>query len=59
MFFQMDMAREAETSSPQPEPAEEPMEESHAEPSDPREPIKEVEADEAEADAGNTSEAVE
>lgn len=55
----MDMAREAETSSPQPEPAEEPMEESHTEPSNPREPGNEVEADEAEAEAGNTSEAVE
>lgn len=55
----MDMAREAETSSPQPEPAEEPMEESHTEPSDAQEPVKEVEADEAEAEAGDTSEAVE
>lgn len=55
----MDVAREAETSSPQPEPADEPMEESHTEPSDPREPVKEAEADEAEAEAGNASEAVE
>lgn len=55
----MDMAREAETSSPQPEPTEEPMEESHTEPLDPREPVNEVETDEAEAEAGSASEAVE
>ncbi|XP_075886675.1 symplekin [Nelusetta ayraudi] len=52
---QMDVPREAETSSPQPEQPDEPMEETHTEPADPGEPAAEAE----EAEAGSGSDAVE
>ncbi|XP_042281920.1 symplekin [Thunnus maccoyii] len=48
-----------ETLSPQPEPAEEPMEASEPEPSDPQEPPKDAEADVTGPDAGSSSEDVE
>lgn len=51
--------REGETSSPQPEPAEEHMEASEPEPSDPQEPVKDMEADVTEPEAGSGSEAAE
>lgn len=59
VFLQVDLAREGETPSPQPEPAEEPMEASQLEPSDLQEPVKDVEADVAEPDTGSGSESAE
>ncbi|KAM7407857.1 hypothetical protein PAMA_003564 [Pampus argenteus] len=49
----------AETRSPEPEPAEEPMEASEPEPSDLQEPLKDAEADTTGPDTGSTSEDVE
>lgn len=46
----MDVPREAETSSPHPEQPDEPMEETHTEPVDLREPLGE--AEEVEAGSG-------
>ncbi|XP_019132166.2 symplekin [Larimichthys crocea] len=56
---QVDLARQGETPSPQPKPAEEPMEASQPEPSDLEEPEKDVEADVTVPEAGSSSEDVE
>uniref|UniRef100_A0A4W6BUS4 Symplekin scaffold protein n=1 Tax=Lates calcarifer TaxID=8187 RepID=A0A4W6BUS4_LATCA len=57
--LQVELARASETPSPQPEPAEEPMETAQSEPSDLQEPEKDVEADSAESEAGSGSKDVE
>ncbi len=57
--LQVELARARETPSPQPEPAEEPMEASQPEPSDLQEPVKDVEADITGPEAGSGSEDVE
>ncbi|GAA6219702.1 symplekin isoform X2 [Lates japonicus] len=56
---QVELARASETPSPQPEPAEEPMETAQSEPSDLQEPEKDVEADSTESEAGSGSKDVE
>lgn len=56
---QEELTRAEETPSSEPEPAEEPMEESQPEPSDPQEPVKDVEADVTEPEAGSDHENVE
>lgn len=53
------MAREEETPSPQPEPAEEPMEVAQPEPSDLQEPVQDAEADVTGPEAGSGGEDVE
>ncbi|KAM6978803.1 symplekin isoform 1-T2 [Tautogolabrus adspersus] len=53
---EVDLTRAEATPSPQPEPAEEPMETSQPEPSDLQEPEKEAEADTTELEAGSGSE---
>lgn len=59
VYLQVDLARRGETPSPQPKPAEEPMEASQPEPSDLEEPEKDVEADVTVPEAGSSSEDVE
>ncbi|XP_022596903.1 symplekin [Seriola dumerili] len=56
---QVELARASETPSPQPEPAEEPMEVSQPGPSDPQEPEKDAEADITGPEGGSGSEDVE
>lgn len=52
----MDLTREEETQSPEPEPAEEPMETSQTEASDLQEPEKDVEDDVQGPEAGSSTE---
>uniref|UniRef100_A0A3Q3XMB3 Uncharacterized protein n=1 Tax=Mola mola TaxID=94237 RepID=A0A3Q3XMB3_MOLML len=56
---QVDLVREVEAPSPQPEEAEEPMETSQPEPSDLQEPANDVQDDVAAPEAGSGSEAAE
>lgn len=58
-LFQVDLVREVEAPSPQPEEAEEPMETSQPEPSDLQEPANDVQDDVAAPEAGSGSEAAE
>lgn len=57
--LQVELERAGETPSPQPEPAEEPMEASQPEPSDLQEPVKDVEADITGPETGSGSDDVE
>uniref|UniRef100_UPI0037E99F2D symplekin isoform X2 n=1 Tax=Semicossyphus pulcher TaxID=241346 RepID=UPI0037E99F2D len=56
---QVELTRAEQTPSPQPEPAEEPMETAQPEPSDPEEPEKDVEAEVTGPEAGSSGEEAE